>query len=154
MDADILGLLSFRHVDLLWKKTSELSERKTLELQGIHHIDPRFFASISFHSKSGQIKDTWGQRVEAHPSLWIKNSSTYVRMDGGTKQSRSESFTATAQINDAWVALELYIEVTFLLICGFVSGGSFKPCFCIILLNSYFYLEITDFRNWMIHNHP
>jgi len=75
-------------------------------------------------------------------------------MDGGTKQSRSESFTATAQINDAWVALELYIEVTFLLICGFVSGGSFKPCFCIILLNSYFYLEITDFRNWMIHNHP
>jgi hypothetical protein len=35
---------------------------------------------------------------------------------------------------------------------AFVSGGSFKPCFCITLLNSYLYLEITDFRNWMIHN--
>ena len=48
------------------------------------------------------------------------------------KQSRSESFTATAQINDAWVALELYIEVievTFLLICGLCFRGKFQTLF-------------------------
>ena len=51
-----------------------------------------------------------------------------------------------------WSSTLKSLKSPFCWFVAFVSGGSFKPCFCITLLNSYLYLEITDFRNWMIHN--